>query len=107
MNGIYKDANLSISKGDFEAPLNYDPIRFQCNETGMGELFDDGEDATFEEFFNGELGLSQVGKAFFCDRKKEAGFGGIRESPKMFFQFLARKSFLMFAFAFDKQTESN
>ena len=55
MNGIYKDANLSISKGDFEAPLNYDPIRFQCNETGMGELFDDGEDATFEEFFNGEL----------------------------------------------------
>ena len=55
MNGIYKDANLSISKGDFEAPLNYDPIRFQCNQTGMGELFDDGEDATFEEFFNGEL----------------------------------------------------
>ena len=55
MNGIYKDVNLSISKGDFEAPLNYDPIRFQCNQTGMGELFSDGEDATFEEFFNGEL----------------------------------------------------
>jgi penicillin-binding protein 1A len=55
MNRIYKDTNLSISKGDFEAPLNYDPIRFQCNQTDMGELFDDGEDATFEEFFNGEL----------------------------------------------------
>ena len=55
MNGIYKDSRISISKGDFEAPLNYDPVRFECNQTGMGELFDDGEDGLFEEFFNGEL----------------------------------------------------
>jgi penicillin-binding protein 1A len=55
MNGIYKDSRITISKGDFEAPLNYDPVRFECNQTGMGELFDDGEDGLFEEFFNGEL----------------------------------------------------
>jgi hypothetical protein len=55
MNGIYKDSRITISKGDFEAPLNYDPARFVCNQTGMGELFDDGEDGLFEEFFNGEL----------------------------------------------------
>ena len=55
MNGIYKDSRITISKGDFEAPLNYDPSRFECNQTGMGELFDDGEDGLFEEFFNGEL----------------------------------------------------
>ncbi len=55
MNGIYNDSRISISKGDFEAPLNYDPVRFECNQTGMGELFNDGEDGLFDEFFNGEL----------------------------------------------------
>jgi penicillin-binding protein 1A len=55
MNGIYKDPNITISKGDFEAPLNYDPVRFQCNQTGMGELFNDGDEGVLEEFFNGEL----------------------------------------------------
>ena len=55
MNGIYKDPKITISKEDFAAPINYDPLRFQCNQTGMGELFDDGEGALFEEFFNGEL----------------------------------------------------
>ena len=55
MNGIYKDPKITISKEDFAAPINYDPLRFQCNQTGMGELFDDGGGELFEEFFNGEL----------------------------------------------------
>ena len=55
MNSIYKDSRISISKGDFEAPTEYDPLRFQCTRGGMGDLFYEGEDGTMEEFFNGEL----------------------------------------------------
>ena len=55
MNSIYKDPKISISKGDFEAPTEYDPLRFQCTSGGMGDLFYEGEDGSMEEFFNGEL----------------------------------------------------
>jgi len=55
MNSIYKDHRISISKGDFEAPAEYDPLRFQCTSGGMGDLFYDSEDGGMEEFFNGEL----------------------------------------------------
>jgi penicillin-binding protein 1A len=55
MNSIYKDPRITISKGDFEAPTEYDPLRFQCTSGGMGDLFDDGFGDGMEEFFNGEL----------------------------------------------------
>lgn len=55
MNGIYKDPRISISKGDFEVPTEYDPLRFECTSGGMGDLFYEGDDASLEEFFNGEL----------------------------------------------------
>jgi penicillin-binding protein 1A len=55
MNGIYKDPRISISKGDFEVPTEYDPLRFECTSGGMGDLFYEGDDASMEEFFNGEL----------------------------------------------------
>lgn len=55
MNGIYKDPKIAISKGDFEVPTEYDPVRFECTSGGMGDLFYEGDDASMEEFFNGEL----------------------------------------------------
>jgi len=55
MNSIYKDQRISISKGDFEAPAEYDISRFQCTSGAMGDLFYEGEDGSMEEFFNGEL----------------------------------------------------
>jgi penicillin-binding protein 1A len=54
MNRIYKDANMHISRGDFTAPANFDPTRFEC-VSQMGDLFSDEWDGENTDFYNGEL----------------------------------------------------
>jgi penicillin-binding protein 1A len=55
MNRVYADKDIAISRGDFEAPADYDSERFQC--TGQSsDLFDSFDDSGPEEdlFFDGE-----------------------------------------------------
>jgi penicillin-binding protein 1A len=57
MNKVYKDNAISISKGDFKAPQEYDPTRFQCVGDD-GSLFDSDfvpveEDDIFGEELDG------------------------------------------------------
>jgi len=54
MNRIYKDASIHISRGDFTAPANFDPTRFEC-VSQMGDLFSDEWDGENTDFYNGEL----------------------------------------------------
>jgi len=54
MNRVYKDPDISISKGDFKAPKDYDPARFQCVGDD-GSLFDSEVTPVEEEdIFNEE-----------------------------------------------------
>ncbi|MFN8863123.1 MAG: penicillin-binding protein 1A [Flavobacteriales bacterium] len=55
MNKVYKDNAISISKGDFKAPQEYDPTRFQCVGDD-GSLFDsDFVPVEEDEIFGEEL----------------------------------------------------